>query len=101
MPFFDCDSTTTALGRSETDSGHSDRAARFASVPLLDELQPAQAGLIVVTALVGPLRQLDLLPRDLLVLDLLEDRRDDVEPRASLAVGANQPPRRMPGVGRL
>src|SRR3954469_17943087 len=87
--------------RSETDSGHSDRAARFASVPLLDELQPAQAGLIVVAALIGPLRQLDLLPRDLLVRDFLGDVRDAVAPPPSRGGGANRPPRRMPGVGRL
>src|SRR5260221_2763343 len=70
-------------------------------VALCDDLHPAQAGLIVVTALVGSLRELDLLPRDLLVRNCLENVRDDVEPRPSLVVGADQSPRCMLRVGRL
>src|SRR3954470_16985462 len=70
-------------------------------IPLLDEAHPAQAGLIVIAPLVGSFRQLDLAARQFLVGDRLEKMGDDIEPGAAFVVGADQPPWRMLGVGRL
>src|SRR5882672_9677080 len=70
-------------------------------VPFLYEFLPAQAGLVVIAAFVRSLRQLDLVTRDLLVRNRLEDMRDDVQPGAPLVVGADQTPGRVLGVGRI
>ena len=59
------------------------------------------AGLVVVGVLLGPLGQIDLLARQLLVRDHVQQVRDRVEPGALLVVGADDDPGREAGVGRL
>src|SRR6185312_15281654 len=78
------------------------QVAELAGSKLLGDKVPSLQGcLVVVVLLVRTLGQLDLRLPDLFVRNEVEQRRDAVEPRASLVVRPDDMPWRMIGVARL
>src|SRR5688572_8881715 len=71
------------------------------SIDLGNELALGQRCLVVVGVLLRPAWQLDLLPLDLLVRNLLQQMRDDIEARALLVVRPDDVPRGELGIGGL
>src|SRR4051812_5950517 len=73
----------------------------WSSVSFLDEMAPFKRRLIVVAALLRPLRQLGLRPVDLLVRNLRQDMRNDVQAGTLLVVGTHDVPGSVLGVSVL